>query len=342
MAKKHIKIIFISLSALLFFIWIVSGTLSKAVGTNGIEQTEAQEGYAPNNPDDYVGSESCKACHEEQFKSFADTKHAKLSQVASWKDKVQGCESCHGAGKAHLEDATDPSKIISFKNKTSKQVSETCLTCHAGKEDHNKFRRSDHWRNNVGCTDCHTAHGPDSHATQIGSATFAGINSNNKPGTGTLAMLKVSEPQLCLKCHNEMKAQFSQPFHHKVLEGQMKCSDCHNAHGEFELKNARLAVGADVPCMKCHKDKQGPFVYEHLPLTVEGCTACHNTHGSANPKMLKRNQVRQLCLECHSSIFDDLAPNAPSFHNQANARFVNCTVCHVKIHGSQTHPFFFR
>lgn len=341
MITKHIKITLLGVFSLLFLIWMVSGTLSKAVGTNNLDKTEAQ-GYEPVNPDDYVGSESCKACHEDQFKSFSDTKHAKLSQVASWKDKVQGCESCHGPGKAHLEDATDPSKIISFKNKTSKQISESCLTCHAGKEDHNKFRRSDHWRNNVGCTDCHTAHGPESHATQIGSATFGGINSNNKPGTGTLAMLKVSEPQLCLKCHNETKAQFTQPFHHKVLEGQMKCSDCHNAHGEFELKNARLAVGADVPCMKCHTDKQGPFVYEHLPLTVEGCTACHNTHGSANPKMLKRNQVRQLCLECHSSIFDDLAPNAPSFHNQANARFVNCTVCHVKIHGSQTHPAFFR
>jgi hypothetical protein len=25
------------------------------------------------------------------------------------------------------------------------------------------------------------------------------------------------------------------PFHHKVLEGAMKCSDCHNPHGGFEL-----------------------------------------------------------------------------------------------------------
>ncbi|MEZ5427082.1 MAG: DmsE family decaheme c-type cytochrome [Pyrinomonadaceae bacterium] len=341
-STKNIKLALLGIFTLILVFWGISGTFSRVDGNDGIDSTNIPEVLPNTNDDDYVGSESCRDCHEDQFKSFSETKHAKLSQLASWKGKVQGCESCHGPGKDHLEDATDLTKIISFKNKTSKEISETCLTCHAGKEDHNKFRRSDHWRNNVGCTDCHTAHGAESHPTQIGSVTLAGINSDNKPGTGTLAMLKVSEPQLCLSCHNEMKAQFSQPFHHKVLEGQMKCSDCHNAHGEFELKNARLAVGGDAACVKCHTDKKGPFVYEHLPITVEGCATCHNTHGSANPKMLKRNQVRQLCLECHSSIFEDLAPNAPSFHRQDNVRYQNCTICHVKIHGSQTHPVFFR
>ena len=57
------------------------------------------------------------------------------------------------------EDATDPTKIISFKGKNSKEISETCLACHAGKETHNNFRRGEHWRNDVGCTDCHIPHG---------------------------------------------------------------------------------------------------------------------------------------------------------------------------------------
>ncbi len=340
-STKNIKITVLGIFLTLFFIWLGLGMVSKAVESSTIVSAEPPDGVPTSNSDEYVGSETCATCHEDQFKSFSTTKHAKLSEVKSWKDKVQGCESCHGAGKTHSEDPT-VANIISFKSKTSKEISETCLSCHAGKEDHNKFRRSDHWRNNVGCTECHTAHGPDSHATEIGSTTFRGIDSDNKPGSGTLAMLKTSEPQLCLKCHTEKKADFSKPFHHKVLEGQMKCSDCHNAHGEFELKNARLSVGADVACIKCHSDKQGPFVYEHLPITTEGCATCHNTHGSTNPKMLKRNQVRQLCLECHSSISESLAPGVPSFHNQANVRTQNCTTCHSKIHGSQTHPFFFR
>ncbi|MFV0389781.1 MAG: cytochrome c3 family protein, partial [Pyrinomonadaceae bacterium] len=215
-------------------------------------------------------------------------------------------------------------------------------TCHSNNETHAKFKQSDHWRNNVGCTDCHSPHGAPDHPTQPGSITFPGIDSINKPGSSNDAMFRVSEPQLCMSCHTSTKAQFSQPFHHKVLEGTMKCSDCHSPHGDFELKNARLSVGGDTACVKCHSDKKGPFVYEHLPVTVEGCATCHNTHGSANPKMLKRPQVRQLCLECHSSITESASPNVPSFHDQTVPRFQNCTVCHAKIHGSNTHPAFFR
>ncbi|HTG87863.1 MAG TPA: multiheme c-type cytochrome, partial [Pyrinomonadaceae bacterium] len=90
--------------------------------------------------DDYVGSDACKDCHEDQFKAFSHTSHAQLAKISSWKGKVTGCEACHGPGKAHVEEG-DPTKIISFKNKPSKEISETCLTCHAGKEERNNFRR---------------------------------------------------------------------------------------------------------------------------------------------------------------------------------------------------------
>lgn len=289
--------------------------------------------------DEYVGSETCAACHEDQFKSVAQTKHGKLSLIPNWKDKVQGCESCHGAGKKHSEEPT-LQNIISFKNKNSKEISETCLSCHAGKESHNNFRRGEHWRNDVGCTDCHTAHGPTLDNTQAGSITQ--INEASKQNPTNAAMLKKSEPQLCMSCHTETKAQFSKPFHHRVLEGTMKCSDCHNSHGGFESKQTKLSVGADAACIKCHTNKQGPFVFEHAPLKIEGCAVCHMPHGSNNPKMLVRSSVRQLCLECHSSLDEQLAPDVPSFHNQATVRYRDCTVCHSAIHGSNTNATFFR
>lgn len=340
--RKLVKAIFLGVWAVILAAWLILAMQSEAVRINAAV-TGADEGPPTvKNQDDYVGSESCRTCHEDQFKGFSETKHSKLSQLDDWKDKATGCESCHGPGRAHIEEA-DPTKIISFKGKSSKQISENCLTCHSGKEDHNQFRRSEHYRNSVGCTDCHSAHGATLPPTQPGSLVYPTVDSEDAPGPAVTKMLKASEPQLCMSCHQETRAQFSQPFHHKVLEGQMKCSDCHNAHGGFELKNARLAVGADAVCVKCHTDKQGPFVYEHLPINVEGCATCHNTHGSANPKMLKRNQVRQLCLECHTEILQpDLAPGVPSFHRQDQARTQNCTVCHARIHGSNTHPAFFR
>ena len=338
---KYIKFALLGAFSLFFIVWMFSGTISKAFEKTGGEQENAPIAMPtpPANPDDYVGSETCAACHEDQFKSFSDTKHAKLPELASWKDKAKGCESCHGPGKAHTEDPS-VTNIISFKNKTPKQTSETCLTCHAGKEDHNQFRRGEHWRNNVGCTDCHTAHGPDHGKFQDGSMTRVNGASVLNPSP---AMLKTNEQQLCIKCHSEVKSHFNKPFRHKVMEGAMKCSDCHNPHGGFETKQTKLAVGGDVACVKCHTDKQGPFVFEHAPMSLEGCSACHTPHGSANPKLLKRPQVRQLCLECHSGITAQLS-ETPGHgpHSQTGLLAKNCTVCHTAIHGSNSHYAFFR
>ncbi len=345
-----LKLVLFTIFALAVCGWAISGKMSKALGSPvSAEESASVEEFTPNqpvantaNPDDYVGSESCKACHEDQFKNFAGTKHAKLKNVESWKDKVQGCESCHGPGKKHMEDATNPSTIISFKGKSSKAISETCLSCHAGKESHNNFRRGEHWRNDVGCTDCHSTHGAPVKETQPGSNAYVGDTSKNNVGNAADAMLKQSQPQLCLSCHAETKSQFAKPFHHKVLEGSMKCSDCHNAHGGFESKQTKLAVGADASCVKCHANKQGPFVYEHGPLKLEGCATCHTPHGSANPKMLKRASVRQLCIECHTGITEEVSPQAPSLHNQAQVKYTQCTVCHSAVHGSNSSKVFFR
>jgi predicted CXXCH cytochrome family protein len=291
--------------------------------------------------DEYVGSEVCKDCHEDQFKNYNHTPHAKLATLSSWKDKVTGCETCHGPGKAHVEEA-DPKKIISFKGKPQKEISETCLTCHAGREEHNNFRRGEHWRNNIGCTQCHSPHSPNVGKNLASSIAFVSPANAEKPGFATEKMLVKSEPQLCMQCHTETKHQFNQPFHHKVLEGAMVCSDCHNAHGGFETKQARLTTGADAACIKCHVDKQGPFAYEHAPVKTEGCVACHTPHGTANPRLLKTSAVSQLCLECHSQDHGvgALEPAGPA-HNLA-AQYRDCTACHVKIHGSHTSPVFMR
>lgn len=317
---RMIKLVLVGGFALSLLFWAVSSSFSKPARP---EETKAAAGAiaAQGNSEDYVGAETCKACHEDQFKNFSKTAHAKLPKLSGWSVKDQGCESCHGPGKAHVEGGGDKTKIQTFENASSKQKSDACLRCHSGKEEHNNFRRGEHWRNDVGCTDCHSPHSETS---------------------GSAKMVAMQQPGLCQKCHTEVKAEFAKPFHHRVPEGIIKCSDCHNPHGGFELKQVRLATGGDAPCLKCHTDKQGPFVFEHAPLKIEGCTACHIPHGSNNPKLLKRNQVNQLCLECHSDVGAILGVTTPSFHDQTTLRFQNCTTCHVRIHGSNADTNFFR
>ena len=344
---KAIKTLLVCGSVLGMVVWFASARSSQAVGpvmtqskplvTQSKPAVLAKVGDAG-----YVGSEACKDCHEDQFKAYSHTTHAQLSTIKSWKDKVTGCESCHGPGKDHIAEG-DPAKIISFKNKSSKETSETCLSCHAGKEERNNFRRGEHWRNDIGCTDCHSPHSTAVPGKNLASSNILTTTANaEKPSFSTIRMLKANDPQLCVGCHAEVKPAFSAPFHHKVLEGAMRCSDCHNPHGGFELKQARLATGGDAACMKCHVDKQGPFTYEHAPVKTEGCTACHTPHGSANPRLLRYAAVNQLCLTCHSVAHDvgAVEPSGPQ-HNQ-NAQYANCTACHIKIHGSRTSPVFFR
>jgi predicted CXXCH cytochrome family protein len=89
-------------------------------------------------------------------------------------------------------------------------------------------------------------------------------------------------------------------------------------------------------------------MFEHAPVRLEGCQTCHEPHGSANPRMLVRARAADHCLECHANLPARTNPSgtlgtvAPSFHDIRQARFQNCTTCHVKIHGSHVNRDFLR
>ena len=296
-----------------------------SVDAAGSDQRQAAPGKqqaSPNtnitipNPADFVGSETCETCHGEIHKKFAENPHSRLAMLHGGKGVT--CESCHGPGREHVEAGGDVEKIFRFTIGTPKAVDGKCLECHAAA--HPNFDRSAHGEANVSCTSCHSIHKSESEAS----------------------LLKVSQPKLCYTCHTDVKPAFAQPFHHKVDEGLVSCSDCHNPHGTFKDKGLLSSVDGNTVCVKCHTEKAGPFVYEHPPIKTEGCTSCHYPHGSPNPRLLTRNNVNSLCLQCHSALNETFtgAPGTPSFHNMAN-QYQACTVCHTQIHGSNSHVAFF-
>ena len=275
----------------------------------------------PTDPSLYVGAETCKTCHEDIYKNFENTAHfattmdSKLD--ANKGPEWHGCEACHGPGKEHVDSGGDKTKIFTFKDASPQEASARCLGCHQYNEEHSNYDRSAHLANGVGCLDCHSPHHP-------------------KEGQ---FLMKAKSPELCYKCHMEVRAQFARPFHHRVNEGLIQCNDCHSPHGTFRPKQLRTDAAGDAVCYKCHSEKQGPFVYQH-EAKMEGCIACHSPHGSTNPRMLVQNQVNLLCLSCHS-LSADVGPSAtPTFHNQSQ-KYQACTLCHTAIHGSNTSSVFF-
>lgn len=282
--------------------------------------TQAKAPATPSKPSAQSTSpEACKACHEAEYTSWEKSPHWKTTLDKKADPLHQGCQGCHGPAAAHLADPTDTSKLFKFETASSKDVNDHCLACHSKDMEQAHALNSVHARNGVACIACHSPH----HATQ------------------PRFLLLKAQPELCYTCHLAKKAEFAMPFHHRVNEHLIQCTDCHNPHGSAQPKQVRTAATQDMVCFKCHIDKQGPFVYEHVPVKTDGCQSCHMVHGSANAHMLKVSNVNLLCLQCHTTSSFSGAPGAPSFHNQASF-FQACTLCHVAIHGSNFSSTFFK
>ena len=150
--------------------------------------------------------------------------------------------------------------------------------------------------------------------------------------------MKAPQPTLCFQCHADIKPSFNMPFHHRVNEGLVKCTDCHDVHGTFQNNNVRSTADQNLICTKCHTDKRGPFVFEHMPVKAEGCMACHTPHGSQNARLLNMPEVNVLCIQCHSPVAADTVHGI----SNASADSVPCTSCHTYIHGSNMNAAFLR
>ncbi len=291
----------------------------------------------------YAGAEACRSCHRGEFLQYGKTHHADIKSASS--DSVTGCEMCHGPGKAHADamqaargdeakEAAAKKLIFSF-NGNPKQNAERCLTCHQTSKDQKDFTHSTHLMHGVGCNECHVTHlvvnseNPQRAAMRTPQGEFASIPKLPEEQRWLHnSMLKKPQPELCFQCHGTIQAQFALPNHHRVPEGLMKCTDCHNPHGSSN--RATLRQSGWETCTQCHIEKRGPFVFEHAAVKVEGCVACHTPHGSVNRMLLVRREERFLCLGCH---IDPFAANVPHGRLSFQTRG-DCTRCHSSIHGS--------
>src|SRR5260370_6883048 len=112
-------------------------------------------------------------------------------------------------------------------------------------------------------------------------------------------MIKEKQPQLCYGCHLETKQQFNRAFHHRVNEGMVQCSDCHNPHGGFLTRQLRATASQDLVCYKCHSDKAGPFVYEHETAKIEGGLPGPTPHASTTATLLHPAHPTHSLLSSH-------------------------------------------
>jgi predicted CXXCH cytochrome family protein len=290
----------------------------------------------------YAGSDACAGCHPSHQQEFAKTVHATAAPAGA--AFGTGCESCHGPGKAHADampaamgtpEKMDAARKLIYGFRGKPDDSARCLTCHETSADQRVYHRSEHKLMGVACQQCHSSHLVAA-APGVGGAQqkFFRVPERTQESRWLAdSLLREKQPDLCFTCHKSIQAQFALPTHHRVPEGLMQCTDCHDAHGS--LSRPLLRKANFEACVGCHTEKRGPFLYEHAAVRVEGCTACHSPHGTVERNMLLRREGRFLCLQCH---VDPAAVNVP--HGRLGfATRGECVRCHATVHGSNTGPF---
>ncbi|OGW88856.1 MAG: hypothetical protein A3A73_05735 [Omnitrophica bacterium RIFCSPLOWO2_01_FULL_50_24] len=206
---------------------------------------------------EYVGSETCSACHEEQTKEFKLSTHERIA-IPAGDATVEGCEMCHGPGSLHVEAGGGRGKHIVNPKKNP----EACFACHTDKKI--EFQLPYHHpvlEGKMSCSDCHNAHAPEV-----------------RPWTAT-SLKDVNEA--CFKCHKEQGGPFV--WEHEALrEG---CTTCHKVHGSITDK---MLIARDSNlCLRCHVQATFPIIgrvshaTSRIPVGTCFSAACHTAvHGS--------------------------------------------------------------
>ncbi|MGQ9524401.1 MAG: cytochrome c3 family protein [Armatimonadota bacterium] len=254
----------------------------------------------------FAGSEVCITCHGEFARLWEKQRHSQYLLAKGRKEPGKGCEECHGPGKAHADG--DRKAIVSIGPMVAERQSAVCLACHQDYVRKAQWYATAHARQRMACTTCHPVH--------------------RSPKASP--MLAAEPTELCIRCHPRLRPMLRQNSHHPVVEHRMKCASCHDVHRSTERAMLKAPVG--VLCTTCHRDKEGPFTYEHDPVVSEmsdSCLACHTPHGSGNVQLLRLGS-RGLCMQCHT----DKVAHFPGPRCWTSG-------CHTRVHGSNTNQLFF-
>lgn len=211
----------------------------------------------------YVGMDSCVACHEKESKEYKLSTHSRIKISKDQEGVAESCEMCHGPGSIHAENGGGKKNIIN-----PQQNPEICFSCHMDKRM--EFRLPFHHpvlEGKMSCSDCHKLHGTES-----------------RPGSST-SMDNMNET--CFQCHKAMRGPF--PWEHEaVREG---CVSCHKVHGSITDKML-IARDANL-CLRCHIQTDFPGIGDRnhgTNLTQGTCwsAGCHTApHGSYYDRHLR-------------------------------------------------------
>lgn len=200
-----------------------------------------------------------------------------------------------------------------------------CVTCH-DENDLTDMSRSAHARSTDKRTpDCLSCHGASlTHANKP-----EGVSKRPPPDRmfGKASTLPAAERSaVCQTCHDkDAKRMLWAGSQHQSAD--IACNSCHKVHANRD----KILVKANEAeaCYTCHKAQRAELLRPSHHPVEQGkmtCSDCHNVHGSAGPKLAKRDSTNDTCYTCH-------AEKRGPFVHQHEPVATDCSTCH-NPHGS--------
>ncbi len=214
---------------------------------------------------EYVGAETCKMCHSDNYDSWSETGHATAAEVLST-DTNEECNNCHISNTV----GGDYFEITATNEPEDQGVS--CESCHG---PYTSGMGAGHMPVTLSAELCTICHSPF-HSWGHGNAGEAWSQSNHANAQQSLMELETEEPE-CVHCHT---AEGALPWPLAGVdtitdtENSITCSVCHDPHSADHENNLREADSTDL-CETCHEHQTSFYEGSRHEQKGAECSQCH-------------------------------------------------------------------
>ena len=196
---------------------------------------------------------------------------------------------------------------------------EVCKNCHEGQTayyNNSVHGQKGNLRGPSNAGECSTCHGDGTAHVKAGGGR--GVGGIKAPGGKTMS--PDDKNATCLTCH----AGGSKRTHWDGSTHQARGIACTNCHTMHSTDKVLTKITQPEVCFTCHKQQRAEVNRTFRHPILEGkvaCSDCHNPHGSIGRALMKRDDVRDTCFQCHAE------KRGPFVHQHEPVQ-TDCTICH--------------
>jgi DmsE family decaheme c-type cytochrome len=226
-----------------------------------------------------------------------------------------------------------------------------CVECHDSEDMRDMSRSAHGFAADKRAPDCITCHG-QSKAHLVKAPGAERYPTPDRIFSKKSALSGSALSEVCLTCHvKDAKQVLWSGSQHQGAD--VACSACHQTHINRD-KVLRKTTQTEV-CYTCHKEQRAQLnkpSHHPVPEGKMTCADCHNVHGSAGPKLVKRDSINATCYTCHAEKrgpfvqqHDPVAEDCSSCHNSHGTMVASllkvrapllCQQCHSTSHLGST------